>query len=309
MFYQKGMMDASYLTHLLTDMMTTRRRMDPLFKTTMCQFIPNCRNGMNCKYAHAEDELQKVMSGNDLSPDDFVYRTKMCDYGDMCINEGCGFAHSEGELRRIPCKFQSFCKHWDTTCNRAHFFVEGYDAVICPAKKNTSLSMQKVRLFQVMEKNLIALDTKICALEHKMDEVMSESLGVVEEKHALLQELDAFRSEIQEEIDDLDWMTTPIQRSRMTDWAASDSEDDEPAPALTTTPPVATPPTPATRTWAGLLHGMQDKQPVIFPKPAHSVSHPAGKKYRTKMCKYGKACNRKKLCGFAHYESQLRDLA
>jgi hypothetical protein len=44
--------------------------------------------------------------------------------------------------------------------------------------------------------------------------------------------------------------------------------------------------------------------PIIQAKSEAQIK--AGDKFRTRMCKWGKNCNRKKECGFAHHESQLR---
>lgn len=242
--------------------------MNPLYKTSMCMFKFHCHKGDKCEYAHSREELRKIISGRDLTPRDFLYRTKMCDDGDICMREGCGFAHSEEELRKVPCRYQSFCKFWDTTCNHSHFFVDGEAAVFAPpVTANDSLAMATTKAMNLIQQDLSRLSDEI------------ENIVRFDEKIALDQELGALEDDIRDTIKDID---------RMID------ELNEPcAPAWTS------------------LFDRSSSTPIVYQLSLplvrmNDVQRKIGSKYRTKMCKYGMRCNKKKECGYAHYESQLR---
>lgn len=207
--------------------------MNPFYKTNACKFLPTCRNGDKCVYAHTPQEIRRVVTGKDLSPHDRLYRTKMCDYKDLCVKEDCGYAHSGEELRRIPCRFQSFCRSWET-CRYSHFFVDG-DGVFAPPVVNNSVAMKTKRAFD-------ATGQQIERLAHELDNLYEDGVAAYLEMEALVNERDATAREIQDVTDEIGDMITELdemidslegkQRTRWgmrgvrKDWADDDSGDE-----------------------------------------------------------------------------------
>lgn len=101
-------------------------------KTQLCRHLASgyCRNGLNCPFAHSEEELR---------PPPHLSKTMMCPAikaGEICprILEGgsCTFAHSRQELRRTANHYKTnMCRSWlsgnclkNERCTHAHGEVE-----------------------------------------------------------------------------------------------------------------------------------------------------------------------------------------
>lgn len=162
--------------------------MDPFYKTTMCKYLDNCRRKKTCKYAHNQSEKKSFYHPKDLKPIDFTWRTKMCQNGDACHKEDCGFAHNPSELRKVPCKYQSFCKKIGK-CERAHYFLEPHMMVQTMDMKNNSLALRGQSIFQEIEKKLAISTENLKKIEKNMDNCLQKIDYGIKHKTDQLNEL------------------------------------------------------------------------------------------------------------------------
>jgi hypothetical protein len=326
---------------------------DPFYKTTMCNFMMNCHHKDKCRFAHSVAEKRPFYTSANLKPIDFIWRTKMCGNGDICIKEDCGFAHSTEELRKIPCKFQSFCKKIGE-CPNAHYFMEPDMILSADQLINDSLASFGRKSFSNIEMSLVETDEKIQNIQFKTKQIFQDLDVLIGKYDKDIQELEdikgeymAMESEIEEEIQDIDRMimelNAPIIPKKRKSWA-DDSDDEEDVPPKKwkswaddsddeeDVPPkkrkswaddsddeeeiVSQNPKIGVKSWGELAQVLKEsappvnipcvKPPVYKTIPKTEAQIKAGDKFRTKMCKYGKNCNRKKECGYAHHENQLR---
>ena len=204
-------------------------RMNPFYKTNLCQFQPTCRNGDKCVYAHTPQEVRRVVSGKELSLHDYTYRTKMCDYGDVCIKEDCGYAHSKCELRKIPCRYQSFCKAW-ATCRYSHFFSDGA-SIFAPPMMNDSAASKTKRAIDAAGQRIECLSTDIDRLDKEQRAVCEEMASVVEETLVAAREMKDVEDDIRDTVAEIDEMIDLLAGKKKTrvmkSWADEDEDEDD----------------------------------------------------------------------------------
>jgi len=158
----------------------TKVSQGPFYRVKMCEFRERCRHRSSCSYAHAPAELRKIYNGKDLTLEDFTWRTKMCDSGDLCDKSDCGYAHSSEELRKIPCRFQSFCREWNTTCTREHYFLHPEAQILNKTNTSWTCAIKETR------KNLEELDYKTALLQERLDaEIRAEEEALAKEEQAI----------------------------------------------------------------------------------------------------------------------------
>jgi len=259
----------------------------PFYRVKMCEFELRCRHRSSCSYAHAPEELRKIYNGKDLTLEDFTWRTKMCDSGDLCDKSDCGYAHSSEELRKIPCRFQSFCREWNTTCTREHYFLHPEAQVL--NKTNTSWTCAIKEIL----KNLEELDHKTALLQERLDaEIAADEEALVKEERAIARDdqethdlVTAF-NELGSTIQQVEAMIATPTVSRKRALYSTDEEEEPPlkkrkVEALEpTVTPVATPKRayvyPKRRSWADDSDDEEEdeKVPTTFPKQRDLVYYP-----------------------------------
>ena len=199
----------------------------PFYRVKMCEFVERCRHRSSCSYAHSPEELRKIYNGKDLTLEDFTWRTKMCDSGDLCDKSDCGYAHSSEELRKIPCRFQSFCREWNTTCTREHYFLHPEAQVLNKTNTSWTCAIKETR------KNLEELDHKISLLQERLDaEICADEKALAREEQAIARDeqetrdLVASFDELGRAIQQVDTeLEAPISRKRARE---STEEEEEP---------------------------------------------------------------------------------
>jgi hypothetical protein len=96
-------------------------------ETPLCRFGSTCRIP-DCKFNHPtprkEQSLMVPLRGSlnppkspqSDTPKPANYKTTMCTFGDKCPRgEHCNFAHTESELRKLPCHFGASCRKQNCT--------------------------------------------------------------------------------------------------------------------------------------------------------------------------------------------------
>lgn len=320
----------------IVDKVKTKHQ-DPFYKTTMCNFMMNCHHKDKCRFAHSDAEKRPFYTSANLKPIDFIWRTKMCSNGDICLKEDCGFAHSDQELRKIPCKFQSFCKKIGE-CSNVHYFMEPNMILSEDQLINNSFASNWRKSLVNIEIRLVETDDQIQQIQFKGHQVFKDLDLLIKNYDKDIQELEdikdeytAMESEIQQDIQDIDMMIAeldaPIIPKKRKSWADDSDDEDNVTPkeykswaddsdeedVLSVTPKVGV------KSWSELAQVLKTSPspmipplkiphipPVFKSLPKSEAQIKAGDKFRTKMCKYGKNCNRKKECGYAHHESQLK---
>lgn len=212
---------------------------NPLYKTSMCKFLQNCKFQKTCLFAHSEEEKRPFIVPSDLKPLDFTWRTKMCVYGEICINEKCGFAHSIHELRKIPCKFQSFCKKiQEQKCNHVHYFIEPNMMIIKHQLVNTSFALYWNQQNKFIGNSLNETNEKIQKMEQKMsdaiddlDKLIQTYNDEIKDYEKIKDELYQFAKETENDIQEIDSLiiddeNCKMQPKKMKSWA-DDSDDEE----------------------------------------------------------------------------------
>lgn len=196
---------------------------NPIYKTSMCKFLLNCKFQKTCLFAHSEEEKRSFIVPSDLKPLDFTWRTKMCMYGNVCINEKCRFAHSIHELRKIPCKFQSFCKKiQDQKCDHVHYFLEPNMMINKHQLANTSFALYWNQKNKSSEKSLYELDEKIQKMEQRMSDVIYDLDKLIQSHDLEMQnyekineELDQLAKETENDIKEINTLINDDEDSKM----------------------------------------------------------------------------------------------
>lgn len=157
---------------------------NPFYKTEMCKFGLQCQN-LNCNFAHSISEKKHFYHPSELTTIDFNWRIKMCRNENLCLNSNCQYAHCKEELRKIPCKFQSFCKNIEK-CPYAHYFQEPNMMITEESLKNTSLAFTKKNKLDSIENELIIMIKKINILEEKNNSFYNQ-LESIKNEYILLE--------------------------------------------------------------------------------------------------------------------------
>jgi hypothetical protein len=258
----------------------------PFYRVKMCEFVERCRHRSSCSYAHTPAELRKIYNGKDLTLEDFTWRTKMCDSGDLCDKSDCGYAHSSEELRKIPCRFQSFCREWNTTCTREHYFLHPEAQVLNKTNTSWTCAIKETR------KNLEELDHKTALLQERLDaEIRADEEALAREEQAIVRD----EQETRDLVTSLDELGRTLQQvetmldaplSRKRSLYSTDEEEEPPlkkrkVEALEpTVTPVATPKRvyvyPKRRSWADDSDDEEEdeKVPTTLPKQRDLVYYP-----------------------------------
>jgi len=245
----------------------------PFYRVKMCEFVEQCRHRSSCSYAHSPEELRKIYNGKDLTLEDFTWRTKMCDSGDLCDKSDCGYAHSSEELRKIPCRFQSFCREWNTTCTREHYFLHPEAQVLNKTNTSWTCAIKETR------KNLEELDHKTALLQERLDaEIRADEEALARDEQAIARDeqetrdLVASFDELEVAIQQVDTeLEAPISRKRALE--ATDKEEESPlkkrrveATAAATATPAATPYVyRKRRCWADDSDDEEEEEKVTLP--------------------------------------------
>lgn len=260
----------------------------PLYKTKMCpiQEPLQCLRKAKCAYAHSVAELRQFYHGRDLRPVDFTWHTRLCPDADLCSKQICADAHSEQEIRPVPCKYQSLCKHWKK-CPYTHYFEKPQWRVPDPIPVNSSrLSSFYDRVMKDLDTMEARLDAMLIAVENQFDHQ--------------IQQIDA-RIALNEAI------TTPRPPPPRNppvppkgSWANDDSSTDEDEK-------------PSVVSWTAIV-----SHTVIYPRssaipryapPTPQAYHRQKRKrrpaYKTELCWLLEKCPYKSRCWYAHTDKEL----